>query len=141
VAVRDNESAAASFAVPLARTKLLAFAVAGFLAGIAGALYGHGLQNVSVNDFPVANPGLQLAAVDSLRIVAIAVIGGLGSIPGAIIAAVAVVGLDELTSSVALQLLTTSAGLLVLLLFLPGGVAALIDPIRGLAQRLALRRP
>jgi ABC-type branched-subunit amino acid transport system permease subunit len=141
VAVRDNEPAAASFAVPLARTKLLAFAVAGFLAGIAGALYGHGLQTLTVNDFPVANPGLQLAAVDSLRIVAIAVIGGLGSIPGAIIAAVAVVGLDELTSSVALQLLTTSVGLLVLLLFLPGGVAALLDPVRARAERLALRRP
>jgi ABC-type branched-subunit amino acid transport system permease subunit len=140
VAVRDNEAAAASFAVPLARTKLMAFAMAGFLAGIAGALYAHGLQNISVNDFPVANPGLQVAAVDSLRIVSIAVIGGLGSIPGAIVAVVAVVGLDELTSSIALQLLTSSVGLLVLLLFLPEGLAAFIDPIRFRAQRLAMRR-
>jgi ABC-type branched-subunit amino acid transport system permease subunit len=131
VAVRDNEGAAAAFAVRLARTKLLAFAAAGFLAGVAGALYGHGLQNISVNDFPVANPGVQVGAVDSLRIVAIAVIGGLGSIPGAVAGAVLVVGIDQLTNSVALQLLGSSVGLLALLLFFPGGLASLIDPVRA----------
>jgi ABC-type branched-subunit amino acid transport system permease subunit len=125
VAVRDNEAAAASFAIPLVRTKLVAFAVAGFVAGVAGAVYGHGLQNFSVNDFPVANPGLQAGAIDGLRIVAIAVIGGLGSIPGAIAAAALIVGVDQLTSSVALRLFTSSAGLLVLLLLMPGGLASL----------------
>jgi ABC-type branched-subunit amino acid transport system permease subunit len=130
VAVRDNEGGAAAFAVRVARTKLMAFAVAGFLAGIAGALYGHGLQNISVNDFPVANPGLQVGAVDSLRIVAIAVIGGLGSISGAIAGTVLVIGIDQLTNSVALQLLGSSAGLLVLLLLRPGGLASVVDPLR-----------
>jgi ABC-type branched-subunit amino acid transport system permease subunit len=126
VAVRDNEGSAAAFAVPLVRTKLLAFAAAGLVAGIAGAVYGHGLQNISVSDFPVANPGLQAGAIDGLRIVAIAVIGGLGSLPGAMAAAALVVGVDQLTSSAALQLLTSSAGLLVLLLLLPGGLASLV---------------
>jgi branched-subunit amino acid ABC-type transport system permease component len=135
VAVRDNEATAAAFAVPLVRTKLLAFAAAGFIAGVAGAVYGHGLQNFSVNDFPVANPGLQAGAIDSLRIVAIAVIGGLGSIPGAIAAAALIVGVNQLTDSVALQLLTSSVGLLVLLLVLPGGLASLPGPLRDLAAR------
>jgi ABC-type branched-subunit amino acid transport system permease subunit len=140
VAVRDNEGGAAAFAVRLAGTKLLAFAAAGFLAGTAGALYGHGLQNISVNDFPVANPGVQVGAVDSLRIVAIAVIGGLGSIPGAVAGAVLVVGIDQLTNSVVLQLLGSSVGLLALLLFLPGGLASLIDPVRArLLRRVAAR--
>jgi ABC-type branched-subunit amino acid transport system permease subunit len=138
VAARDNEGGAAAFAVRLASTKLLAFAAAGFLAGIGGALYGHGLQNISVNDFPVANPGAQVGAVDSLRIVAIAVIGGLGSIPGAVAGAVVVVGIDQLTNSVAWQLLGSSVGLLALLLFLPGGLASLIDPVRArLVRRVA----
>src|SRR5207253_11275097 len=53
MAVRDNEATAAAFAVPLVRTKLMVFAIAGFMAGVAGAVYGHGLQNFSVNDFPV----------------------------------------------------------------------------------------
>jgi ABC-type branched-subunit amino acid transport system permease subunit len=81
-----------------------------------------------------------VAAVDSLRIVAVAVIGGLGSISGAIIAAVAIVGIDQLTSSVALQLLTSSVGLLAFLLFLPGGLAALLAPMWSRMQRLAIRR-
>jgi ABC-type branched-subunit amino acid transport system permease subunit len=130
VAVRDNEAAATSFGVVPAATKLAAFALAGFLAGIAGAVYGHGLQSVSVNDFPVASPGLQIGALDSLRIVAIAVIGGLGSVWGAVAAAALIVGVDELTTSAALRLLTTGAGLLLVLLVLPGGLAGLVSSAR-----------
>jgi len=129
VAVRDNEAVAASFAVLAAPTKLLAFGVAGFLAGIAGAVYGHGLQSVSVNDFPIAAPGLQIGAMDGFRIVAIAVIGGLGSIWGAVIAAALVVGVDELTTSVAVRLATTGAGLLVVLLLFPRGLAGVGDSV------------
>jgi ABC-type branched-subunit amino acid transport system permease subunit len=125
VAVRDNEAAAASFGIPAAATTLLAFAVAGFLAGIAGAVYGHGLQTVSVNDFPVASPGLQIGAVDSLRILAIAVVGGLGSPAGAVAGAALVVGVDELTHSVALRLATSGLGLLVVLMLAPQGLAGL----------------
>ncbi len=146
VAVRDNEPAAASFGVPVAGTKLLAFAVAGFFAGVAGAVYGHGLQSLSVNDFPVASPGLQIGAVDSLRIVAIAVIGGLGSIWGAVVAAALVVGVDELTDSVALRLATTGTGLLVVLMLAPRGLAGLsglsgrtgLSGLRGLSGRTGL---
>lgn len=133
VALRDNEAAAAAFAVPVVRTRVLIFALAGFLAGIGGALYGHGLQNFSVSDFPVANPGLQIGAVDSLRIVAIAVIGGLGSISGAIAAAVLVVGVDQFTTSSALRLLVSSVGLLALLLALPGGLASVGRRVVGRA--------
>jgi branched-chain amino acid transport system permease protein len=140
VAVRDNEAAAASFAVPVLRTKLLAFAVAGFLAGVAGALYGHGLQSLSVNDFPAANPGLQIGAIDSLGMVAIAAIGGLGSVTGAVVAAGLIVGVDQLTANVALRLLASSAGLLVVLLALPSGLAGVVSPLRTRLEAWALRR-
>jgi ABC-type branched-subunit amino acid transport system permease subunit len=140
VAVRDNEAAAASFAVALLGTKLLAFAVAGFLAGVAGALYGHGLQSLSVNDFPAANPGLQIGAIDSLGIVAIAAIGGLGSVTGAVVAAGLIVGADQLTTNVALRLLVSSAGLLLVLLAVPGGLAGLVAPLRTQLHGWALRR-
>jgi ABC-type branched-subunit amino acid transport system permease subunit len=130
LAVRDNEAAAASFGVIPALTRLEAFAVAGFLAGIGGALYGHGLQSISVSDFPVAAPGFQIGAVDSLRIVAIAVIGGLGSVWGAVAAAAVIVGIDELTTSTAVRLATTGAGLLVVLLVAPGGLAVLSRWVR-----------
>jgi ABC-type branched-subunit amino acid transport system permease subunit len=130
VAVRDNEAAAASFGLHVVGTKVLAFAVAGFLAGVAGAVYGHGLQSLTVNDFPVASPGLQIGAVDSLRIVAIAVIGGLGSVWGAVLAAALIVGVNELTTSVALRLATTGAGLLVVLMVAPQGIAGLLPARR-----------
>lgn len=133
VAVRDNEAAAASFGIPVAATRVTAFAVAGFLAGVAGAVYGHGLQSVSVNDFPAASPGLQIGALDSLRIVAVVVIGGLGSVWGAVVAAGVIVGVDELTTSVALRLATTGAGLLVVLMVAPRGLAGLV-PARAVAR-------
>jgi ABC-type branched-subunit amino acid transport system permease subunit len=133
VAVRDNEAAAASFGIAAAATKVTAFAVAGFLAGVAGAVYGHGLQSVSVNDFPVASPGLQIGALDSLRVVAIVVIGGLGSVWGAVVAAGAIVGVDQFTNSVALRLATTGVGLLVVLLVAPRGLAGLV-PTRVVAR-------
>ncbi len=135
VAVRDNQATAASFGLPVSGTKVLAFAAAGFLAGLAGAVYGHGLQSLSVNDFPVASPGLQIGAVDSLRIVAIAVIGGLGSVWGAVMAAALVVGVGELTNSVAWRLATTGAGLLVVLLIAPRGLAGVADAVAARARR------
>ncbi len=139
VAVRDNEAGAAAFAVPLVRTRLLAFAAAGSVAGLAGALYGHALQSFSAIEFPVATPGLP-GGVDSLQLVAIAVIGGLGSIGGAIAAAVVVVGVDTLTSSIPLQLAVSSVGLLVLLLTCPGGLASLALRVRTAGGQLTVRR-
>src|SRR5438876_1199364 len=52
VAVRDNEDAARSFTVPAAAVKLQGFALAGFLAGIGGAMYGHSLSIISATSFP-----------------------------------------------------------------------------------------
>jgi len=139
VASRDNEAGAAAFAVRVTRTKVLGFAVAGSLAALAGAVYAHGVQNFSVSDFPVTSPGLQAGAVDSLRIVAIVVIGGLGSITGAVVAAIIVVGIDQVTGNVVIQLLVSSLGVLVLLALLPGGLASVPPVLRRLVWRPARR--
>ena len=116
VAVRDNEVGASSFALSPVRAKITGFAIAGTLAALAGALYGHCLQRFSPGTFP---------ATESLRVVAIAVIGGLGSVPGAIAGAGIVVGLERLVKVAYLGLLTTSVGLLALLLFVPRGLAGI----------------
>jgi ABC-type branched-subunit amino acid transport system permease subunit len=121
LAVRENEKGAAAFGLRVTRTKVLAFAVAGFLAGFGGAIYGHGVQHFNVNDFPVA---------DGLRVVSMVVIGGLGSIPGAIIGAVFVLGADRVVDTPVMRLLTTSLGLLILLLVLPGGLVEGIYAVR-----------
>ncbi|MFA5890897.1 MAG: branched-chain amino acid ABC transporter permease/ATP-binding protein [Actinomycetota bacterium] len=127
VAVRDNEVGAASFAVSPVRAKLTAFIASGTLAALAGAMYGHCVRHFSPETFH---------ASESLRVVAIAVIGGLGSIPGAIAGAVAVVGIERLVKVAYLGFLTTSVGLLGLLLFMPRGLAGIGDALRnGLLRR------
>lgn len=136
VALRDNEAGAAAFTIPLVRTKLMAFGLSGFLAAFAGAIYGHGIERFGVNNFPVS---------DSLRVVAMTIIGGLGSIPGAILGSFFVIGIDRLVDITWLRLATTSVGLLALLMFLPGGFASLIYGARdrlltALAARIERRR-
>ena len=117
IAVRDNEAAAASFTVAPAVTKLVAFAVAGALAALCGALLGGLRVQFGADAFPPD---------DSLRIVAMTVIGGLGSIGGAILGAVYVIGLPALFGNNAtVGLATSGIGLLILLLYLPGGLAQL----------------
>jgi len=79
VAVRDQDIAASVIGVNVARYKLLAFGVSSFYAGLAGALLGHLGQAVNVEQFQ-----LDL----SIQYLAMIVIGGLGSIPGAIFGAI-----------------------------------------------------
>ena len=124
IAVRDNEKAAASFGISPSATKLLAFAVPGAMAAFAGAL----LAGLTVQFGPdVFGPA------DSLAIVAMAVIGGLGSITGAVLGAVYVVGLPAMLGPTpAVQLATSGVGLLVLLLFKPGGFAQIVFRARDL---------
>ncbi len=130
IAVRDNERAAASFGISPSATKLLAFAVPGALAAFAGAL----LAGLTVQFGPDA-----FAPADSLSIVGMAVIGGLGSITGAVLGAVYVVGLPALLGPTpAVNLATSGIGLLVLLLYKPGGFAQLVFRARDLLiERMA----
>lgn len=129
VAVRDNERQAAALGIDPTRTKLVAFALAGSLAAVAGALYGTGIELFGSDNFPVA---------DGLRLVSVGVIGGLGSVGGTVLAALVVFGVDRLVSVPELRLLTTSAGLLVVVLFLPGGLVQPLTVARdAIARRLA----
>ena len=80
VAVRDDERASASYGVTPATVKLATLAVSGFFAGIAGVLWADAWRTVQ--------PG-QFLPTFSLAVLAIPIIGGLGSVSGAIAAAVA----------------------------------------------------
>jgi ABC-type branched-subunit amino acid transport system ATPase component len=83
VAVRDNERASAAFGVTPATVKLAILAVSGFVAAAAGVLWAHA--------WGVASPS-QFSADVSIAILAIPVIGGLGSLGGAVAAAVLLYG-------------------------------------------------
>ena len=138
VAVRDNERGAQSYGIDVTTAKLTAFALSGFLAAAAGALYVHHQESLGIQPYAPAR---------SFQVFIMVVIGGLGSIPGAILGPVVIEGLEYFRSSFpsavrdVLFLLTTGVGLLVVLLFLPGGFSQLYyDGRDRLLRRVAARR-
>ena len=78
VAARDNDRALATFGITPATAKLVACATSGFLAGSAGVVWGVAWRDISVD---------LLAPTQSLALLVVPVVGGLGSIAGAIAAA------------------------------------------------------
>ena len=78
VAIRDSEISAQSMGIHLARYKTIAFALSAALTGIAGALYAHKLRFISPEQFTI---------LQSIELLIMIVIGGLGSIYGAIFGA------------------------------------------------------
>jgi ABC-type branched-subunit amino acid transport system ATPase component/ABC-type branched-subunit amino acid transport system permease subunit len=128
IAVRDNERAASSFSVTPATVKVAALALSGFLAGMAGVLWADAWRAVSFTQF---QPTLSLA------VLALPVIGGLGSITGAIVAATVFYTLTffvaphltpyfgPLGGSLGFQLLLGGTGLIVTIVRTPHGLAGL----------------
>jgi branched-chain amino acid transport system permease protein len=116
IGVRDNHRTMQAYGVSPARSRLAAFAISGFIAALAGALFVYQVGSVNPDAFP---PG------QSLTIFALVVIGGLTSLSGAVLGALYVVGLPLLLggSIQHIDVLTTGVGLLFLLLFLPGGLS------------------
>jgi branched-chain amino acid transport system permease protein len=128
IASRDNPAQAASMGVSLVGAKLTAFAISGTIAAAAGYLYAAG---VTVADSSTFQP------VTSLSMVAAVVIGGMGSIAGAIIGTVYVLGIPYFAGAISpwIGLLATGFGLLGLLLFLPGGLARIVYSARDMLAR------
>lgn len=90
--IRDNVIAAESMGIPVVYYKLMAFVVAAFFAGIAGVLYGHNLGILKPSTFDFNK---------SIEILVMVVMGGMGSIPGSIIAAVLITVLPEILRGMA----------------------------------------
>ncbi|MFN2538552.1 MAG: ATP-binding cassette domain-containing protein [Mycobacteriales bacterium] len=130
VAVRDNERAAAAFGIEPVRAKLTAFAFSGALAGIAGGLYAVALRGIPFSGFD---------PVQSLVVFTMVVIGGAASLPGAVLGAVYVESAQYFLTGAA-QLLATGAGLLLLLLFVPGGLGQVVFATRDRWLRWVARR-
>lgn len=131
VAVRDNARAGAAYSLVAVRAKLTAFALSGGLAGLAGGLYALGLKGIPFSGF---------APVGSLVVFTMVVIGGLGSLPGALLGAIYVAAAQNYLHGSA-ELLATGAGLLVLLMTVPGGLGDVIFSVRDwLLKAVATRR-
>lgn len=138
LAVRANEGAAASVGIDHVRTKLLAFAVSAFLAGIAGGLLAY--QNAGR-----VEPST-FAVLTSLTALAVAYLGGIASVGGALAAGVLVTGglgsvaLDKVLHMGAWEELGAGALLVLTAVLNPEGVAAALRHT-GAALRRWVRRP
>lgn len=127
IAVRENERAAQSFSVDVVRAKLTAFVLSGFVAGVGGALYAHLNQGFSVKSY---------SAGENFSVFITAVIGGLGSLGGALLGALYLRGTRWFINDSTWQLLSTGAGVLLVLLILPGGLGSLWVKLRDVVVRL-----
>ncbi|HTT85788.1 MAG TPA: ABC transporter permease [Acidimicrobiales bacterium] len=138
IAVRDNEVAAGSAGIPVVRTKLMAFALSGFMAGYAGVCFAFATERFTISTF---DPTV------SILVVSMVVIGGLDSIAGAIIGALYLVGLPAIFGSgTSVQFLTSGVGLMAVILYLPGGMAEVMHRLgdltgAGVVRFVARRRP
>ena len=113
-AVRLDEIAAACYGLNLARWKVLAFTLGNFLAGMAGAAYAHVLGFIAPNNFTFG---------DSLILVSIVLLGGIGNLWGVVVAAAFVVILPEKFQVIQEYRFVLYAALVILiLLFRPEGL-------------------
>jgi branched-chain amino acid transport system permease protein len=87
IAIRDSEISAQSMGIDLIRTKTLSFVVSAAVVGIAGALYAHKLRFISPEQFDLSQ------SIDLLLLI---VVGGLGSVHGAFFGAVFLITLPQL---------------------------------------------
>ena len=117
VAANDNPLATRSFAIDTTRLHLMAFAMSGVIAGLAGGLFMILEQSFSPGSF---------SAQEGFNFFLMVVIGGLGSLPGAVLGAVYVYGVQYLLPSGGWAFLATGAGVLVVLMFFPGGIGELV---------------
>lgn len=88
--IRDNIIAAESVGVNVVNYKIIAFVISAFFAGVAGVLYGHNLGILKPATFDFNK---------SIEILVMVVLGGMGNIPGSIIAAIILTALPELLRS------------------------------------------
>lgn len=121
VAVRDNEDAARAFALPTRRIKIQGFLLAGFVAGVGGAAYGHSYSEIGPGQFTT-----QL----SVDVVLMCVIGGIGTLAGPLLGVLFVKGIPAFVPLQSLALFTQRFGLLLLILYFPGGLVQLVGPVR-----------
>ena len=112
--IREDEIAAQSMGVNVVKYKLLAFSVAAFFAGIAGGLYAHYFMYINPKSFDF---------LQSMNIVIMVVMGGMGSIIGSIISAIVLTFLPEfLRDFENYRMVVYSLALIIIMIYRPKGL-------------------
>ncbi|MGG1677190.1 branched-chain amino acid ABC transporter permease [Neobacillus sp. NRS-1170] len=119
VAIRESEIASQATGINLPFYKTLMFVISAFFTGLAGGLYGYWIGFVSPNDFTLFTSFLLLGMI---------VVGGLASIPGAIIGASVFTVLPEFTKSfIGLTNIIIGVAIVLIILFRPHGLMSLLE--------------
>jgi branched-chain amino acid transport system permease protein len=114
VAVREDEVAAAAMGVPVVRMKLAAFCIGACTAGVGGVIYAEQANFINPGTFDILNSILILCCV---------VIGGMGSIPGAILGAAVIIVLPEVFREFSeYRIFAFGVALVVVMIFRPQGL-------------------
>jgi branched-chain amino acid transport system permease protein len=114
MAMREDEDVAQAIGINLVSTKLLAFATGASFAGISGAIFAAKIGAAYPQSFHF---------LVSINVLALTIIGGMGSIPGVIVGALVLVGLPELLREFAeFRLLVYGVVLVVMMLYRPEGL-------------------
>lgn len=114
VAMREDEDVAQATGINLVNTKLLAFATGATFAGLAGQLYAARQVNIFPENFSL------FVSIDALSLI---IVGGMGSIPGVVLGALALKGLPEFLRGVDEYRIVAFAALLVIMMIVrPEGI-------------------
>lgn len=131
VALRENERGVQVFGVDLLRAKLTAFAMSGFLAALGGCLLVHLLGGFSPTTY---------TADQSFTVFIAAVVGGVGSLPGAALGSLFLNGSQWLLPGTRWQTLASAVGVLLVLMVIPGGLGDVLFRVRDAGLRLVARQ-
>jgi branched-chain amino acid transport system permease protein len=113
-AIRDDEVAAEALGVDTTSYKVLAFVLGAFFAGVSGGLFAHFLSYLNPNSFTF---------IKSIEVIAMVVLGGMGSVSGSVLAAILLTLLPELLRPVKeYRMVLYSLMLIVLMITRPQGL-------------------
>ncbi len=118
VSIREDELAAEAMGINTTHYKVLAFVISSALAGMAGVLFGHYTSFLSTNDFQF---------IRSFEIIIMIVLGGMGSLTGAVFGAIVITIMPELLRQLPgdlsrYRLVVYSALLILIMLTRPQGI-------------------
>jgi branched-chain amino acid transport system permease protein len=127
-AIREDEVSAASFGINCAAWKVFAFGIGSAIAGAAGAFYASFVGTLVPDAFIIT---------ESFTILAMVIVGGMGTLIGPVCGAVLLTVLPEVLRGFGdLRLVLYGASLTLVVLFMPGGIVQAMQVLRRRMGRL-----
>lgn len=123
LSIRESEIAAEALGVNTVYYKIVAFATSSFFAGIAGSLYAYEVHFISPDSF---------VSTESISVLAMMVVGGIGNIAGSIVGAIVLSIIPEALRTIGdIRLVLYGAAIVAIIIFAPKGLGGLIDWVDG----------